>query len=105
MFGVPAKPDAPHAGTLTATAGTAISTPATASFLTWLRTLDDIVQVIDHSLHRVDLSPETRTLRLLMVVVWPKRHRLLVVYRGAELDDPERDPIVHSFSRVNSWAV
>jgi hypothetical protein len=36
--------------------GTAISTPATAIFLTLLRTPDGIVQVIDHSLQRVDLS-------------------------------------------------
>jgi hypothetical protein len=36
--------------------GTAISTPATAIFLTLLPTPDAIVQVIDHSLHRVDLS-------------------------------------------------
>jgi hypothetical protein len=34
----------------------AISTPATAIFLMLLRMPDDIVQVIDHSPHRVDRS-------------------------------------------------
>ena len=53
VFGVPPKPAAAYAGTLTAAVGTAISTPATAIFLMLLRTPDDIVQVIDHSLHRV----------------------------------------------------
>lgn len=53
---MPPKPGAANAGTLTAAMGTAISTPATAIFLTLLRTPDGIVQVIDHSLHRVDLA-------------------------------------------------
>ena len=56
VFGVPPKPGVAYAGTDTAAVGTAISTPATAIFLTLLRMPDDIVQVIDHSLHRVDLS-------------------------------------------------
>ena len=55
-FGAPPKPGAANAGTLTAAVGTAISTPVTAIFLTLLRTPDGIVQVIDHSLHRVDLT-------------------------------------------------
>ena len=55
-MGVPATPGAAYAGTLTAAADPAISTPATATFLMLLRTPVDIVHVIDQSLHRVDLS-------------------------------------------------
>jgi hypothetical protein len=53
---VPPKPGAAYAGTVTAAVATAISTPATAIFLMLLSATDGIVQVIDHSLHRVDLS-------------------------------------------------
>ena len=60
-FGVPPKPGAAYAGTLTAAVGIAISTPATAIFLMLLRTLDDIAQVIDHSVHRVPNSADIAT--------------------------------------------
>jgi hypothetical protein len=47
VFGVPPKPGAAYAGTLTAVAvGIAISTPAMAIFLMLLRTPDDIARVI-----------------------------------------------------------
>jgi hypothetical protein len=48
--GVPAG--AANAGTLTAAMGMPTSTPATAIFA-MLRALDDLVQAIDNSLHRV----------------------------------------------------
>jgi hypothetical protein len=48
VFGVPPKPGAAYAGTLTAAVGIAISTPATAIFPMLVRTPDDIAQVIDH---------------------------------------------------------
>jgi hypothetical protein len=61
VFGVPPKPGAAYAGTLTAAVGIAISTPATAIFLMLLRTPDDIAQVIDHSVHRVPNSADVAT--------------------------------------------
>ena len=61
VFGVPPKPGAAYAGTLTAAVGMAISTPATAIFLMLLRTPDDIAQVIDRSLHRVPNSADIAT--------------------------------------------
>ena len=61
VFGVPPKPGAAYAGTLTAAVGIAISTPATAIFLMLLGTPDDIAQVIDHSLHRVPNSADIAT--------------------------------------------
>jgi hypothetical protein len=53
VFGVPPKPGAAYAGTLTEAAGIAMSIPATAIFLMLLRTPEDISQVIDHSINRV----------------------------------------------------
>jgi hypothetical protein len=61
VFVVPPKLGAACAGTLTAAAGIAISTPATAIFLMLLRTPDDIAQVIDDSLHRVPNSADIAT--------------------------------------------
>ena len=61
VFGVPPKLGAAYTGTLTAAVGIAISTPATAIFLMLLRTPDDIVQAIDHSLHRVANSADIAT--------------------------------------------
>ena len=61
VFGVPPKPGAAYAGTLTVAAGVAISTPATAIFVMLLRTPDDIAQVIDHSLHRAPNSADIAT--------------------------------------------
>jgi hypothetical protein len=61
VFGVPPKPGAAYAGTLTAAVGIAISTPATAIFVMLLRTPDDIAQVIDHSLHRVPNTADVST--------------------------------------------
>ena len=61
VFGVPPKPGAAYAGTLTAAVGIAISTPATAIFLMLLGTPDDIAQVIDHSLRRVPNSADIAT--------------------------------------------
>ena len=57
VFGVPPKPGAAYAGTLTA----AISTPAMAIFLMLLGTPDDIAQVIDNPLHRVPNSADIAT--------------------------------------------
>ena len=61
VFGVPPKPGAAYAVTLTVAVGTAISTPATVIFVMLLRTPDDIAQVIDHSLHRVPNSADIAT--------------------------------------------
>jgi hypothetical protein len=61
VFGLPPKPGAAYAGTLTVAVGIAISTPATAIFLMLLRTPDDIAQVIEHSLHRVPNSADIAT--------------------------------------------
>jgi hypothetical protein len=61
VFGVPPKPGAAYAGTVTAAVGIAISTPATAIFVMLLRTPDDIAQVIGHSLHRVPTSADVAT--------------------------------------------
>ena len=59
VFGVPPKPGAAYAGTLTM--GIAISTAATAIFLMLLRTPDDIAHVIDHSVHRGPNSADIAT--------------------------------------------
>ena len=61
VFGVPPKPGAAYAGTLTTAVGMAISTPATAIFLMLRRTPDDIAQVMDHSLHWVPNSADIAT--------------------------------------------
>jgi hypothetical protein len=61
VFGVPPKPGVAYAGTLTVAVGIAISTAATAIFVMLLRTPDDIVQIIDHSLHRVPNSADIAT--------------------------------------------
>jgi hypothetical protein len=56
VFGVPPKPGAAYAETLTVAAGIAMSTPATAIFAMLLRAPDDLARVIDRSLHLVPNS-------------------------------------------------
>jgi hypothetical protein len=61
VVGVPPKPGAAYAGTLSVAVGIAISTPATAIFVMLLRTPDDIAQVIVYSLPRVPNSADIAT--------------------------------------------